>query len=215
MMTQFVNKAIRKLKKTFFKAETQAEKEEKKRMDDYEFLISQGVETEYGYVILGGKPIIQKHPNARIIIGKGVTLNSDSFHNVAGINHPVILAAVADGAVIDLKDGCGLSGTSVVAVKEVVIGKYAMLGVNTNIYDTDFHSMDPVIRKNQKNILQACFAPVFIGENVWIGANSTILKGVRIGTNSVVCAHSLVNRSVGDNELHGGIPSKFIKKIVN
>ncbi len=68
--------------------------EELRKKKDYEYLISQGVETEYGNVFLGGKPIIHKHPNSKIIIGKNVTLLSDTKYNFAGINHPVILATV-------------------------------------------------------------------------------------------------------------------------
>lgn len=213
-MTKFVRKVFRKLKKVFQKPQPPIDWDEKKRKDDFEFLISQGVETEYGYVALGGLPIIQKHPNSKIIIGKGVTLLSDSSYNAAGINHPVILATYAENAIIELKDGCGMSGTSIVSVNKVQVGYNTMLGVNTNLYDTDFHPVDSIKRNSQKSILEAESAPIVIGDNVWVGANSTVLKGVAIGNNSVVGAYSLVNKNIGENELHVGVPAKF-KKIVS
>lgn len=212
-MTKLARKIYRKFKKFFLKPQHSVDWEEKKKKDDYEFLINNGVETEYGFVSLDGLPIIQKHPNAKIRIGKGVILCSESKYNIAGINHPVILAALSDSAEIDLKDGCGISGTSIVAVTKVVIGNNVMLGVNTNVYDTDFHPVNSKDRLQQSSISEAKSMPVYINENVWIGANTTVLKGVTIGRNSVISSHSLVNKSVPENSLFAGIPAKFIKKI--
>lgn len=213
MKRNIFKRIIRKVKKLIVREKSNEEREKEKMRSDYDYLISKGVETEYGNVFLGGLPIIQKHSNARIIIGKGVTLLSDSNYNVAGINHPVILSACADGAIIELKDGCGMSGTSVVAVKKIVIGAKTMLGANTNVYDTDFHPIDPVCRLNQSDILEANFSSVYISNNVWIGANSTVLKGVTIGDNSVIGSNSLVNKDIPHNCIYAGIPAKFIRYI--
>lgn len=51
-----------------------------------------------------------------------------------------------------------------------------------------------------------------IEENVWIGAKATILKNVSIGKNSVIGAHSLVNKSFDENSIIAGAPAKSIKK---
>lgn len=212
MIKKIIKKVFRRIKRIINKPPEPIDWEEKKMKDDYDYLISQGVETEYGSVKLGGKPIIQKYHNSRIIIGRNVTLLSDSDCNVAGINHPVILATCGEGAVIELKEGCGLSGTSVVALKSVVIGENAMFGVNTNVYDTDFHPIDPELRLKQENQFAAS-DKVVIGKNVWIGANSTILKGVEIGENSIVGAHSLVTKSLKTNGIYGGVPARLIREI--
>jgi maltose O-acetyltransferase len=53
-------------------------------------------------------------------------------------------------------------------------------------------------------------ASVEIGENVFIGSNVTILKGVRIGNNSVIACGSLVTKSIPDNTIAGGVPAKII-----
>lgn len=187
---------------------------EKKKKADFEYLLSQGVETEFGYVYLGGKPIIKKHPDSRIILGKNITLLSDSEYNCAGINHPVILATLSKNSIIEIKDGSGLSGTSVVSQSSIIIGEKATIGVNVNIYDTDFHPVNSILRENQgeSGLNYVNTAPIILERNVWIGANSTILKGVVIGENSIVGVNSLVNKSVDSNVIVAGIPAKIIRK---
>jgi len=53
--------------------------------------------------------------------------------------------------------------------------------------------------------------PVVIEEDVWCGANVTILKGVHIGKGSVIAAGAVVIRDVGEYEIWGGVPAKKIK----
>ena len=56
-------------------------------------------------------------------------------------------------------------------------------------------------------------APVIIGDNVWIGANATILPGVKIGDCSVVAAGALVNKDVPNNVVVAGVPAKIVKRL--
>lgn len=53
--------------------------------------------------------------------------------------------------------------------------------------------------------------PVIIEEDVWCGANVTILKGVTIGKGSIIAAGAIVNRNIGEYEIWGGIPATKIK----
>jgi acetyltransferase-like isoleucine patch superfamily enzyme len=53
--------------------------------------------------------------------------------------------------------------------------------------------------------------PINIGSNVFIGMNSTILKGVTIGSNAIIAAESLVTQNIPTNEVWGGNPAKFIR----
>ena len=50
--------------------------------------------------------------------------------------------------------------------------------------------------------------PVKIGNNVWIGSNCVILKGVVIGDNSIVSTHSVVTREVLSNCIYAGYPAR-------
>ena len=56
-------------------------------------------------------------------------------------------------------------------------------------------------------------APVYIGNNFFIGAKSIICKGVTIGDNSMICAGSVVCKNIDSNELWGGNLAKYIKKV--
>lgn len=53
--------------------------------------------------------------------------------------------------------------------------------------------------------------PITVGDGCWIGANCTILPGVNIGRGAVVAAGSVVTRSVGENEIHAGVPAKLVR----
>ena len=57
--------------------------------------------------------------------------------------------------------------------------------------------------------------PINIGNNVWTGMNSLILKGVSIGENSIIAAHSVVTKDVPDNVIVGGNPAKILKQLVD
>ncbi|PHK28358.1 transferase, partial [Nostoc linckia z16] len=108
----------------------------------------------------------------------------------------------------------GISQTAIVCHKQIIIEDNVKIGGGTCIYDTDFHSIDPNVRKNPKmDRAQKANAAVVIKANAFIGANSTILKGVTIGENSVIGACSLVTKSVPDNEIWAGNPAKFVKAV--
>lgn len=55
------------------------------------------------------------------------------------------------------------------------------------------------------------YAPIEIGSDVFIGANSIILPGVRIGNRVIVAAGSVVSRSIPDNCVVAGVPARFVK----
>ena len=201
---------IRKIWRFFFPVLTHDELVKQDRQRDYEYLRSCGVETEPGYVTLYGTPLIHKHPKARIVLGKGVTIISDSQYNYAGVNHPTILAATSPGSEIIVHEGVGMSGTSIVANNRIEIGERTMLGANTNVYDNDFHPLDAEARIAG---LKGLSAPIKIGNRCWLSSNVTVLKGVTIGDETVVGAMSLVTRDIPAKVVAGGVPAKVIKEI--
>jgi len=91
----------------------------------------------------------------------------------------------------------------------VSIGSDTLIGSNVEIYDSDFHNVDPAHRKGP----EVGSSRVEIGENVWIGSNVKILKGVSIGANSVIGNNSVVTKNVPHDSVWGGAPAIFLKKL--
>lgn len=91
----------------------------------------------------------------------------------------------------------------------ISIGDNTLLGYNVEILDSDFHPISPLARK--KKHLESF--PVIIHENVWIGSNVKILKGVTIGTNSVIGNGSIVSTDIPENAVAAGAPAKVIKNL--
>lgn len=88
----------------------------------------------------------------------------------------------------------------------VYIGDGCQIGHNV-VFATLNHHVNPAERQHTYP------APITLGRNVWVGANSTILQGVTIGDNAIIAAGAVVKRDVAANNIVGGVPAKFIKDI--
>jgi len=87
----------------------------------------------------------------------------------------------------------------------IYIGDDALIGHNVILATVD-HDLDPYDRHN-------CYAPIRIGNRVWIGSGAIITKGVCIGDGAVIAAGAVVTRNIAENTVVGGVPAKLIKKI--
>lgn len=183
-----------------------------KMLFDFLYLRYKGVDTKFGYVRLEGIPIISKFKGSKISLGNGCTLVSRSKSNIAGINHPVIIATLTSHAIISIGN-VGISGSSICAAKFISIGDYSGLGANSCIYDTDFHPIDAHIRRTKNSIENAKSKEVKIGKDVWIAANVIILKGVQIGDEAIVGAGSVVTSSIPTKTIYGGNPAIKIRDL--
>ena len=143
----------------------------------------------------------RRYPFSSIEIGKNCTFRSDHTSNLIGVNHKCIISTRQKGSVIIIGDNCGFSGVSIGAALEIRIGNNVLCGANAIIIDNDGHS-------DRSNSLPK---PVIIEDNVWIGVNTTILKGVTIGENSIIGANSLVVKDIPPNVIAGGNPCKVLK----
>jgi len=155
-----------------------------------------------------GLPIIQKHRQSTIKIGERMSLRSSVISNPLGPNHPVIMSTRRATAVLRIGDDFGMTGGSIVVDERITIGHRVWVGANTMITDTDFHPIDPEIRHIRP--LDAKTAPITIEDDVFIGMNAMILKGVTIGTRSVVGAGSIVTHDVPRGAIVAGNPARII-----
>lgn len=162
---------------------------------------------------LYGFPIIKKSKNSNIKIGKDVVLCSDSRFTDLGISKPTILRTLKDHAKIEIGDRSGLSGTTICAMKSISIGAECLIGADVSIFDTDFHPISALNRRNNNDQHEIKSEPVVIEENVFIGTGSIIMKGVLIGKNSIIGAGSVVNRSIPENSIAAGNPCKVIRTL--
>lgn len=94
---------------------------------------------------------------------------------------------------------------SVTCNENIIIGDNCMFANNVVIIDHDHKIEDGVINDSLVS------KPVIIGDNVWCGANVTILKGVSIGNGAIIAAGAVVTKDVLPYTIVGGIPAKFIK----
>ena len=147
----------------------------------------------------------------RVTIGDGLRLNSGQKFNVIGRQQKCIFWV--EGS-LTIKNNAGLSSTAIICNHQITIGNNVIIGGNTVIYDTNFHSLDPKLRcDSTKDRPSAKWGAVIIEDNVFIGAHTTILKGVTIGENSVIGACSVVSKNIPANEIWAGNPAQFIRKI--
>jgi acetyltransferase-like isoleucine patch superfamily enzyme len=105
-----------------------------------------------------------------------------------------------------------MSGTSISASNYVEIGNRCVIGSDVIIADTDFHSLDRLIRCTPDDAKLAQNDAVLIGEDVFIGGRSIILKGVKLGDGVVVGAGSVVTKSFKPNSIIAGNPAILIKQ---
>lgn len=171
-----------------------------------------GVKFEEG-LVLHGVPVVSLVQSSHIMIGHRVVLCSWSSYTDIGVNHPVVLRTLAPNAELIIGDDVGISGSSICAAKRVIIGAKTMVGANVTIADTDFHPLFSENRRYNKELSKIRVTDVIVGENVFIGANSIILKGVSIGRNSVIGAGSVVTRNIPENVIAAGNPCRVIRSL--
>ena len=158
---------------------------------------------------------IRKTYNSSIVIGQNF-LAISGFNSAIDTGHKNVLS-VTGGAKLVIHDYVGMTSTSIYCQNHVEIGSHVLIGADTIIMDTNFHSMDYQIRGTSKEGYQhkgtINTAPVIIGDNVFIGTRCIINKGVNIGEGSIVAAGSVVVKDIPAWEVWGGNPAKFIKSL--
>ena len=104
-----------------------------------------------------------------------------------------------------------MTGGGIIAAHHIRIGNNVAVGANTIICDTDFHPLRPSDRMLDPN--EGATAPIVIEDNVFIGMQSLILKGVTVGTGSVIGAGSVVTRDVPPGVIAAGNPARVIREL--
>jgi maltose O-acetyltransferase len=89
------------------------------------------------------------------------------------------------------------------------IGRDGLFGAHVEIFDSDFHDLHPERRKTGA----ARVAPVEIGDNVFVGMGTRILKGAKIGSDAVIGAGSVVTGEIPSGVVAAGNPARVVRQL--
>lgn len=161
-----------------------------------------------------GPMIISARKKGQIKIDEGCVFNSRVSGNLAGMSRPTVIDAHYSGARIEIGERSGFSSVTLSARKKIRIGKRCKIGADTRIYDHDFHSLDPVARASSQDQENVRSKEVLIGDDVFIGAQSIVLKGTRIGDRSIIAAGSVIfGLDIPADSLVRGNPAQIHKTV--
>ncbi|MEV4757168.1 acyltransferase [Micromonospora sp. NPDC049559] len=104
---------------------------------------------------------------------------------------------------------CLLNATWIGCWTTVVVGDRCLLS-DCQLVDNTFHNLDPDRRHDPP--LPATRAPIELAANVWVGAGALVMKGVRIGRDSVVGAGTVVRADVPPRVVVIGNPQQIVKR---
>ncbi len=141
-----------------------------------------------------------------ISIGRDVRLSGKSnigFSNRYG-REPAL--TIGDGTFIG--HDCSFS-----IADSITIGRHCLLAGGVSVRDHDGHSVDARERRENRPAPPESIRPIVIGDDVWIGADAIILKGVTIGDRAVVGAGAVVTGDVPPDSVIVGNPARVVKKI--
>lgn len=178
-------------------------------------------------VSCGKSTILQKYfrldirkssPQKRIVIGKNNNLACD-------------LILESDEGYIQIGDKCFINGgTKLISRSSIIIDDFVTIAWNVTIYDHDSHSLNHLERREdiEQQLLQARAGnnlitnknwatvnskPIKICNDVWIGMNAIILKGVTVGEGAIVAAGAVVTKDVAPYTVVAGNPAVMVKVI--
>jgi acetyltransferase-like isoleucine patch superfamily enzyme len=129
--------------------------------------------------------------------------------------------AVDENAFIEIGDDCYLANASLVCSERIVIGSRVLIAGGVTIADSDFHPLAPAARiadtvalspvgdRKRRPVVES--RPVYIEDDVWIGYNATILKGVRVGAGAIVAPGAMVLRDVPAGAEVAGNPARVVE----
>ena len=160
------------------------------------------------------------NPLAYVDIGSGVTLTGGTSFNPLSDGRKMTICAECAKSKIIIGQSTGISSSCIWAKESITIGSYVNIGANCILMDSDAHSLDWRVRRSREvvkgvsiDVLTAATAPIVIEDDVFIGTQSIILKGVVIGARSIIAAGSVVTKSIPPDCLAGGCPCYIIKHL--
>lgn len=130
--------------------------------------------------------VLEFNKGSKVTLGKKVRIHSGSK------------IKVRPGAELMIEDNVKINYYCIIACQESIkIGEGTELGPSVYLYDHDHDYKNGLSSNSDKEVFKK--APIVIGKNCWIGANTVILRGTKIGDNCVIGAGCIVKGTVPDN----------------
>ena len=161
---------------------------------------------------LSGKPNLYLplllNGRGKISFGKNVQIGVVASPNF--YSHYTYLEARNLESEISIGDNVSINNAfSAVAFSKITIQNNVLIGVNCSLIDNDGHNLEGDKRNSDDVKTEA----ILIEENVFLGDDVTILKGVTIGRNSVIGNGSIVTKSIPENSIAAGNPARVIRNL--
>lgn len=162
---------------------------------------------------------LKKAKKSKLVIGDNFEFLSGGVNplgrNIMGcFNLPFPTSQIIIG------DDTGINSSCLKAKDSISIGNRVKIGANCVLIDTDSHNLDYLIRNSRtmvgqytKDSITASSAPIIIEDDVLVGTQCIILKGVTIGARSIIAAGSIVTKSIPSDCIAGGNPAKIIRRL--
>lgn len=144
-------------------------------------------------------------PNLHICLGDNCSVNGYTTFSAAAIHEKPVLI-VGNNSHIGYE-------VSISVAERVEIGDNCLIADRVFIADNNGHPIDPVRRRLGQKVNLDEISPIRIGNNVWLGYQSVILKGVTIGDNSIIGANSVVTKDVPANTIVAGNPAVTVRSL--
>ena len=157
-----------------------------------------------------GRMFFYKAKGAYVQIGKQLRIINSA--KVNSLCTRISSIRVFGGAELKIGNNVGMSSITICASNSICIGDNVNFGAGCMLFDTHFHRLYYKDRRSfESDSKNALSRKIVIDDDVFIGANSLILKGVHIGARSIVGAGSVVTKDVPSDTIVAGNPAKIIK----
>lgn len=166
-----------------------------------------GVKYQRGLRLLG-VPLVESRSRGSIAWGSDFKATSLARYNSIGVLQRVTIKALGPRGVVRIGNNVGVSGATISSRCRITIGDNVLIGSGVLISDNDAH---PLHASERNDCSKTKSAPVILEDDVFVGARSIILKGVKLGRGSVIGAGSVVSRDVPPNTVVAGNPAKVVK----
>jgi acetyltransferase-like isoleucine patch superfamily enzyme len=162
-----------------------------------------------GKVVILGVPLIDIRKGSKLYLGDGVMLTSRNRGYHLNIQAQVKLFADRPGAEIRIGEHTRIAGSCIHAQRSITIGKRCLIAGNCQIIDANGHDLSfPNVERRLHT--EGPGMPIVIEDDVWLGTNTVVLPGVRIGRGAVIGANSVVSANVPPMVVARGNPAEVV-----